>query len=119
MLIKKLGTTKHLRMGFLYLQILPSNHIFLAKSFTFDNYIIVSDKTFQVRTILSIMDIFDAYKVWINQASSREYKKKDFRPIFLSGGVRETRTLAPVTRPTSLAGTPLHQLGYYSKKGCK
>lgn len=27
------------------------------------------------------------------------------------GGVRETRTLAPVARPTSLAGRPLHHLG--------
>ena len=34
--------------------------------------------------------------------------------LFCDGGVAETRTLAPVTRPTSLAGTPLHQLGYYS-----
>ena len=31
-----------------------------------------------------------------------------------SGGARETRTLAPVTRSTSLAGTPLHQLEYCS-----
>ena len=31
------------------------------------------------------------------------------------GGVEETRTLAPVTRSTSLAGKPLHQLGYYSR----
>ena len=31
------------------------------------------------------------------------------------GGVGETRTLAPVTRSTSLAGKPLHQLGYYSR----
>ena len=30
------------------------------------------------------------------------------------GGVGETRTLAPVARSTSLAGKPLHQLGYYS-----
>ena len=32
-----------------------------------------------------------------------------------NGGVGETRTLAPVTRSTSLAGKPLHQLGYYSR----
>ena len=40
--------------------------------------------------------------------------------IFL-GGVGETRTLAPVTRPTPLAGAPRHQLEYYSvcrKIGC-
>lgn len=34
--------------------------------------------------------------------------------FYLNGGVGETRTLAPVTRSTSLAGKPLHQLGYYS-----
>ncbi len=34
---------------------------------------------------------------------------------FSNGGERETRTLAPVTRSTSLAGTPLHQLGYFSE----
>lgn len=33
---------------------------------------------------------------------------------FYYGGVGETRTLAPVARSTSLAGKPLHQLGYYS-----
>ena len=33
---------------------------------------------------------------------------------FLFGGVGETRTLAPVTRPTPLAGVPRHQLEYYS-----
>ena len=34
--------------------------------------------------------------------------------ILLFGGVGETRTLAPVARSTSLAGKPLHRLGYYS-----
>ena len=37
------------------------------------------------------------------------------------GGVGETRTLAPVTRPTPFAGAPRHQLEYYSvcrKIGC-
>ena len=37
------------------------------------------------------------------------------RIILFHGGVGETRTLAPVTRSTSLAGKPLHQLGYYSR----
>ena len=40
---------------------------------------------------------------------------------FCLGGVGETRTLAPVTRPTPLAGAPRHQLEYYSvcrKIGC-
>ena len=30
------------------------------------------------------------------------------------GGEREIRTLAPVSRPTPLAGEPLHRLGYFS-----
>ena len=34
--------------------------------------------------------------------------------LSLFGGVGETRTLAPVTRPTPLAGVPRHQLEYYS-----
>ena len=51
------------------------------------------------------------------------YKEKShpkWGGIFL-GGVGETRTLAPVTRPTPLAGAPRHQLEYYSvcrKIGC-
>ena len=32
-----------------------------------------------------------------------------------SGGEEETRTPAPVTRPTPLAGAPRHQLEYFSK----
>ena len=31
------------------------------------------------------------------------------------GGDGEIRTLAPVSRPTPLAGEPLHRLGYISK----
>ena len=31
-----------------------------------------------------------------------------------NGGEGETRTLAPVTRPTPLAGAPRHQLEYFS-----
>ena len=34
--------------------------------------------------------------------------------LFLFGGEGETRTLAPVTRPTPLAGAPRHQLEYFS-----
>ena len=33
---------------------------------------------------------------------------------FMFGGEREIRTLAPVSRPTPLAGEPLHLLGYFS-----
>ena len=32
----------------------------------------------------------------------------------LFGGEGETRTLAPVSRPTPLAGAPRHQLEYFS-----
>ena len=35
--------------------------------------------------------------------------------VLFPGGVGETRTLAPVARPTPLAGVPRHQLEYYSK----
>ncbi len=34
--------------------------------------------------------------------------------VSLDGGEGETRTLAPVSRPTPLAGAPLHQLEYFS-----
>ena len=34
--------------------------------------------------------------------------------MVLSGGEGETRTPAPVTRPTPLAGAPRHQLEYFS-----
>ena len=34
---------------------------------------------------------------------------------FYFGGEEETRTPAPVTRPTPLAGAPRHQLEYFSK----
>ena len=37
---------------------------------------------------------------------------KEFTASF--GGEGETRTLAPVTRPTPLAGAPRHQLEYFS-----
>ena len=36
---------------------------------------------------------------------------------FLIGGEGGTRTLAPVTRPTPLAGAPRHQLEYFSIHG--
>ena len=41
---------------------------------------------------------------------------KKRQPIRLSffGGEEETRTPAPVTRPTPLAGAPRHQLEYFS-----
>lgn len=41
-------------------------------------------------------------------------KKTGKNLSFLFGGDGETRTLAPVTRPTPLAGAPRHQLEYIS-----
>ena len=43
------------------------------------------------------------------------YTKKAQRknPCAFSGAEGETRTLAPVTRPTPLAGAPRHQLEYF------
>ncbi len=46
--------------------------------------------------------------------------KKTYQPHFQaidksSGGDGETRTLAPVSQPTPLAGAPRHQLEYISK----
>ena len=34
--------------------------------------------------------------------------------VFQCGGEGEIRTLAPLSRPTPLAGAPLHQLEYFS-----
>lgn len=44
------------------------------------------------------------------------FKKKRFG-IVCSGGEGEIRTLATVSRPTPLAGAPLHQLEYFSAFG--
>ena len=41
-------------------------------------------------------------------------KKTPYWVSFLFGGEGETRTLAPVSRPTPLAGAPRHQLEYFS-----
>ena len=41
-------------------------------------------------------------------------KKAPTMSMLFSGGEGETRTLAPVTRPTPLAGAPRHQLEYFS-----
>ena len=37
------------------------------------------------------------------------------KAVHFFGGEEETRTPAPVTRPTPLAGAPRHQLEYFSK----
>ena len=57
---------------------------------------------------------------WSYQPFQKEKRIPKRASSFL-GGVGETRTLAPVTRPTPLAGAPRHQLEYYSeyhKTGC-
>ena len=66
------------------------------------------------------LSIADAMREFVVSVINKEkdHPKKD--GLFL-GGVGETRTLAPVTRPTPLAGAPRHQLEYYSvcrKIGC-
>ena len=49
------------------------------------------------------------------QTNSYIQKEKAQRknPCAFSGAEGETRTLAPVTRPTPLAGAPRHQLEYF------
>ena len=51
------------------------------------------------------------------QTNSYIQKEKAQRknPCAFSGAEGETRTLAPVTRPTPLAGAPRHQLEYFCK----
>ena len=44
---------------------------------------------------------------------SHKTKKIPFRISSLFGAEGETRTLAPVSRPTPLAGAPRHQLEYF------
>ena len=46
-------------------------------------------------------------------------KAPSFDDAFTFGGEEETRTPAPVTRPTPLAGAPRHQLEYFSEFGNK
>ena len=43
-----------------------------------------------------------------------KHKRHLVKGVFYVGGEGETRTLAPVTRPTPLAGAPRHQLEYFS-----
>ena len=51
------------------------------------------------------------------QTNSYIQKEKAQRknPCAFSGAEGETRTLAPVARPTPLAGAPRHQLEYFSR----
>ncbi len=51
--------------------------------------------------------------------SSQVLCQKNSHPFwggYFFGGEREIRTLAPVSRPTPLAGAPLHQLEYFSTR---
>ena len=50
--------------------------------------------------------------------SKKSLLSVDKRDFFV-GGEDEIRTRAPVSRPTPLAGEPLHQLGYFSVYGEK
>ena len=43
------------------------------------------------------------------------HQKKTSKRMSFFGAEGETRTLAPVTRPTPLAGAPRHQLEYFCK----
>ena len=47
---------------------------------------------------------------------NKNNQSKDW--LFLFGGDGETRTLAPVSRPTPLAGAPLRPLEYFSRAKC-
>ena len=58
-----------------------------------------------------ILKVNEKWRFW--HKKSQSFVELAFLEMF--GGVGETRTLAPVTRSTSLAGKPLHQLGYYSR----
>ena len=49
--------------------------------------------------------------------SRRKIKKHPQGVLFNFGGEREIRTLAPVSRPTPLAGEPLHHLGISASVG--
>ena len=51
---------------------------------------------------------------FVRSPSNLIRKKRTTRVRFLYGGEEETRTPAPVTRPTPLAGAPRHQLEYFS-----
>ena len=48
------------------------------------------------------------------KSEENKKKKPHLRATFLFGGEEETRTPAPVARPTPLAGAPRHQLEYFS-----
>ena len=48
------------------------------------------------------------------QINAVKNKKDNLKVVFFIGGEEETRTPAPVTRPTPLAGAPRHQLEYFS-----
>ena len=54
---------------------------------------------------------FYIYNCLLTVTKKKKDKSSQICLTFHSGGVREIRTLAPVTRSTSLAGKPLHHLG--------
>ena len=67
---------------------------------------------------VSLLFCLSAYRrTWTIEFSSLEYKINPHTEwcMDLFGAEGETRTLAPVSRPTPLAGAPRHQLEYFCK----
>ena len=66
--------------------------------------------------IYTFGDEMHACAWWYTIAFAMDKKSASFfRNLPISGGEGETRTLAPVSRPTPLAGAPRHQLEYFCK----
>ena len=90
--------------------------LFLAQKERLDGF-----STRRVRFANSLFYVpFCSAKRWTKSSSLSKqihiYKKKKHKgknPCAFSGAEGETRTLAPVTRPTPLAGAPRHQLEYF------
>ncbi len=68
---------------------------------------------------MSVLLCLSAYRrTWTNRVRVSRTKKiipHTKRCMELFGAEGETRTLAPVSRPTPLAGAPRHQLEYFCK----
>ena len=88
--------------------------LFLAQKERLDGF---SPVVFALRTVY-FMSLFapqkDGRRVRVSlpflQYTEKRYREK---PDTFPGAEGETRTLAPVTRPTPLAGAPRHQLEYF------
>ena len=89
--------------------------LFLAQKERLDGF-----STRRVRLANSLFYVpFCSAKRWTKSSSLSavflQYTEKRYRekPDTFPGAEGETRTLAPVTRPTPLAGAPRHQLEYF------